>query len=297
MQKKNHTLLLGAHMSIAGGFEKAIERGESIGCTTIQIFTKSNRQWRAKNIELSDANKFKQALKASSIKIVVAHATYLINLGSPNNETRDKSVNALTQELQRCDLLGIPYLILHPGSHLNADKNTCISQIAAGIDKVFAEIPNTTTKLLLETMAGQGSSVGHTFEQIAKIIQLSSSKKRLGVCLDTCHVFAAGYNFGSYEQYNAMWDLFEKTIGLNKLKTIHINDSKKECGSRVDRHENIGKGKISLEAFSLLLNDERFFDIPKILETPKDNLEDDVKNITTLKALILKKNKQLLSMD
>lgn len=283
-KKKSH-LLLGAHMSISGGFEKAIERGTSIGCTTIQIFTKSNRQWHAKTITQEEAKLFRTAVKESDIHPIVAHATYLINIGAPDKTIESKSVKAVIDELERCAILGIPYLVLHPGSHVDTDEAACLERIAQNLDEIF-ETDASNTKILLEIMAGQGSSVCYSFDQIATIRKLSHHKGRIGVCFDTCHAFAAGYDFTTPHGYKAMWDEFESTIGLNHLYAIHINDSKKELGSHVDRHEDIGKGAIGLQVFKLLFNDPRFFDIPKILETPKDELEDDVRNMRTIKNLL-----------
>ncbi len=296
MTKKKRRLLLGAHMSIAGGLDQAIFRGESIGCTTIQIFTKSNRQWAAKKLTTVDIENFKTAQKESDISPVVAHSSYLINLGSPKKDISKKSTKALAIELQRCEELGIPYLVLHPGSCLASSEEKCIEQIAQNLDKALALAPG-KTMVLLETMAGQGSIIGYTFEQIAEIIKLTSNKKRVGACLDTCHVFAAGYEFDSKKKYKAMWDNFDATIGLKKLKAIHINDSEKACGTRVDRHADIGKGKISLEAFKLLFNDPRFFDIPKLLETPKESLTDDQRNINTIKKLLTPSTKKDLLVE
>lgn len=284
MQKK-HTLLFGAHVSISGGLEKAFQRGKSIGCTAIQIFTKSNRQWAAKPLTKNDIELFKQAHKSSPIKHVIVHASYLINIGSPNTDTHKKSVAALEKELKRCEQLGIRHLVLHPGSHLKTGEDECLKKVASSLDSIFEKIPG-NTMILLETMAGQGSSLCYVFEHIKKIMRYSSHKKRLGVCFDTCHAFAAGYDFRTPKTYEAMWKKFDKTIGLNKIKAMHINDSKKELGSRVDRHEDIGKGKIGTKAFSLLFNDERFFDVPKILETPAKTELDYVANMKTIKKLI-----------
>lgn len=292
---KKHTLLYGAHISIAGEIKLAIERGESIGCTAIQIFTKSNRQWHAKEITHEEALAFKQAWKKSSIKSVIAHAAYLINIGSPDKNIEHKSVSALKLEMERCVALDIPYLVLHPGSHANTDEQSCLKRIAHNLDQLFDTVPHCS--ILLETMAGQGSSVGYTFEHIAQIMQYSQHKKRLGVCIDTCHIFSAGYDLTTKKTYDLLWKNFDKIIGINKLKIIHINDSKQACGSRVDRHTDIGKGKIGLEFFELLFNDSRFFDVPKVLETPKDNLEDDKRNMETLVSLLSSKTKKLLGVD
>jgi len=293
MTKNKQQLLIGAHMSIAGGLDQALVRGKSIGCTTIQIFTKSNRQWAAKKLTDDDIEKFKKTQKEFGISPVVAHSSYLINLGSPKKDISEKSTDALAIELERCEALGIPYLILHPGSCLTSSEEECIKQIAQNLNKVFQRAPG-KTMVLLETMAGQGSIIGYKFEQLAQIIKLTKNKKRIGVCLDTCHVFAAGYDFRIKKKYEDMWKEFDKTIGLKKLKVIHINDSGRDLGARVDRHTDIGKGKIGLEGFKLLFNDPRFFDIPKLLETPKD-LADDKRNINTIKKLLTAKTKKELS--
>lgn len=285
--KKQHTLLFGAHMSIAGGIDKALDRGESIGCTAIQIFTKSNRQWHAKPLDAQEIALFKEKRKKSSIKSVIAHATYLINLGTSDKLLEKKSIDAVLIELKRCGDLEIPYLVLHPGSRGNTDEESCLERISDNLNKIFTETSE-KTDILLETMAGQGNSVCYTFEQIAEIIKNSRFKKRLGVCFDTCHAFVAGYDFGTEATYKKMWKNFDSIIGLNKLKAMHINDSKQSLGSRVDRHADIGKGKIDLNAFRMIFNDQRFATIPKILETPKTDLKEDLKNMETIFALIKK---------
>ncbi len=285
MTKKNPTLLLGAHISIAGGIHLAFERGESIGCTVMQIFTKNNRQWKSNPLTKEEIELYKKTAKQSSTKSVVAHATYLINIGSPDKVTEKKSVNAVIMELKRCDTLSIPYLVLHPGSHIKTNEESCIQQISNNLNKIFKATPG-KTMLLLEVMAGQGSVVCYTFEQIARVIKQSKYKRRLGVCFDTCHAFVAGYDFRTKKTYENMWKEFDRIIGLGKLKIIHINDSKKELGSRVDRHADIGKGKIQLNAFRLLFNDKRFFHIPKILETPQKNLDDHLRNMKKIYTLL-----------
>jgi deoxyribonuclease IV len=292
---KKHSFLYGAHMSIAGEPAKAIERGESIGCTAIQIFTKSNRQWHAKPITDKESENFKQTWKNSSIKSIIAHTSYLINIGSPNKELEHKSVHALGVEMERCTQLDIPYLVLHPGSHSNTDKEESLKRISTNLDHLFDQYPDCS--ILLETMAGQGTNIGNSFEQLAAIIKLSKHKRRLGVCLDTCHVFTAGYDLRDEKSYDQMWKQFDKVIGLEKLKAIHVNDSKKEIGSCVDRHTDIGKGKIGLKAFELLCNDPKLFDVPKILETPKDDLADDKRNMDVLLDLLDKKTRKLLHVE
>ncbi len=297
MATEKHTLLLGAHMSIAGGLEHAIFAGESIGCTAIQIFTHSNRQWHMKPLTEEAINLFKEAkTKSPLIKSVVVHASYLLNIGSHDKQIREKSQKALREELIRCEQLSIPYLIIHPGSSGTGDVTESINYIAEQLSKTFNEVPG-KSKILLENMAGQGSAVAATFEQLEAIRQKSEHRSRIGICFDTCHAFAAGYNFSTEQHYEQLWQNFDDIIGLNNLHAIHINDSKKECGSRVDRHEHIGKGKIGLEAFRLLMNDPRFFGVPKILETPKEHdLKEDIENLEILKNFLTPKTKDILNV-
>jgi deoxyribonuclease-4 len=296
---KKPSLLLGAHMSIAAGLEQAIIRGESIGCTAIQLFTKSNRQWKAKKLSEQDIDLFKQTVRASSIQKghIVAHAAYLINLGSSNAEVIKKSIAALIEEMQRCELLEIPYLVLHPGSNQTADTINCLETIVENLDTVLHQVPG-KTKIALETMSGQGTSVCYQLEHLAYIYKKSQFKNRLGICLDTCHIFTAGYDIRTTETYHDFWKLFDHILGIDLLKVIHVNDSKKDLGSRLDRHEDIGKGKIGLAGFSLLFNDERLFNVPKILETPKkEGLEEDAKNMKTIIDLLSKKTKQSYGLE
>lgn len=299
MTKKTiHTyaFLIGAHISISDGFSEAITQGESIGCTCMQIFTKSNRQWHAKTITDEEAQRFKKTWKDSSIKDVIVHSSYLINIGSPDARTAEKSTHALIEELHRCAQLGITYLVLHPGARLEGPEEECLKRIAHNLDKALEATP-TTTKILLETMAGQGSTVGATFKQLATIRDQVTHKRRVGYCLDTCHIFAAGYEFDTEKTYEALWYEFDKTLGLEHLKAIHMNDSKSERGSHVDRHESIGKGKIGTAAFKLLVNDPRFFNIIKVVETPKASLEDDRENIETLRGLLSAQTKKKLHVQ
>ncbi len=286
MAKKE--VLLGAHMSISGGLYKAIERGESIGCTTIQLFTKSNKQWYAKKLTDEDINLFKETLKASSLsKKIMVHSAYLINLASKNPDIVRKSITSLTHELERCELLDIPYLVLHPGAHTGRGEEEGITKITEGLDKVFSAVPG-ESMILLETSAGQGTSLGHTLKQLRDIYDQSSHKDRIGICVDTCHIFSAGYDISTPSGYNAFWDEYLKVLGIRLLKAIHLNDSKVACAARVDRHQKIGKGTIPLATFRLLMNDERFDSVPKILETPiiKDYLEEYQTELELLNSLI-----------
>ena len=216
---------------------------------------------------------------------MVAHTAYLINIGSPKKDIEIKSIQSLIAELDRCNKLSIPYLVLHPGAHLDTDEASCLERIIDNINGIFLDNPGSTT-ILLELMPGQGSTVCYTFEQLAYVSKHVHAKKRLGICLDTAHAWAAGYDFASKKTYVAFWEQFEQTLGIENLKAIHMNDSKNPLGSHIDRHETIGKGTIGLEAFNMLMNDERLFDIPKILETPKETLDDDIYNMKVLKELL-----------
>ena len=295
MKLSEKTLLIGAHMSIEGGLYRAPEKALSIGCTVLQLFTKSNRQWQAKPLSKEDCTLFKKSVKDAHIYSVVCHASYLINLASPNEQVRIRSINALVIELDRCHNLAIDYLVLHPGSSVGQEKEKGLELITQGLNEVFKKSPS-KTMVLLETMAGQGSSLGSRFEEIAILLKNNTDKKRLGVCLDTCHVFAAGYDLRDKPGYEKMWKNFDDIIGIKHLKAMHINDSKKDLGSCVDRHEDVGKGKIGENFFAFLFNDFRFFSIPKILETPKETLKDDVQNIKIIKGLLTQKTKKLLNL-
>ncbi|OQA35103.1 MAG: Endonuclease 4 [Candidatus Dependentiae bacterium ADurb.Bin331] len=285
--KKAKKLLVGAHMSIAGGLYKSIDRAQAVGGTCMQIFTKSNKQWASKRIDPESAQMFKERWKNSTISAVAVHASYLINIGSANHALRIKSIHALIDELQRCDLLGIPHLIVHPGAATNNSPVECINMIAQSINEIFEQFHGHAI-LVLENTAGQGSAVGTTLEQLAEIYKTIKHKKSIGFCIDTCHAFAAGYDISTQKGYELFWEQFDTLLGIEKLKAIHCNDSKKKVGSRVDRHEDIGKGELGIEPFRLLMNDERFYDIPKICETPKgdDEQAHDARNIEMLKNLV-----------
>ncbi len=281
--KEKRPLLLGAHMSIAGGIENAFYKGASIGCTAIQIFTHSNRQWAMKDLSAASIEAAKKAQRETDIEHVMVHASYLINLGSETASTVKQSISTLIKELDQCHKLNIPHLVLHPGGNSNAKVG--IDQISNGINEALEQSQNSTL-ILLETMAGQGSQVGYQFEQLASIKSKVYRKERIGFCLDTCHMWAAGYDFSTQKGYDATFKEFDTILGLSHLKAIHVNDSKQRLGSRVDRHADIGKGTIGLEAFRLLMNDDRLKSIAKILETPTKELEDFARNMNTLYKLI-----------
>jgi len=282
--------LLGAHVSIVGGFDKAVTRAESIGCTAFQIFLHSNRQWATKASDKHSIDRFHKTIEASSIQrsSVIVHASYLLNLASSQEETRNKSLELLLYNLEQCQELGITKFVLHPGSSTQGSPDQAIELIATGINRAFEKTENFITSIALENMAGQGSSRGRTLEELALIREKIDNKKKVGFCFDTCHAFAAGYTFGTSDSYNFFWQVFEKVIGVDNLLAFHLNDSKKPFDSRVDRHEHIGQGALGLEPFRLIMNDRRFTEIPKILETPSDgdDLASYEKNIKILRKLL-----------
>ncbi len=280
-------ILLGAHMSIAGGVDKAIERAIKIGCTTFQLFTKNSNQWKATPLNENIVQNYKRLLKLTKLKPVIAHDSYLINLCAKDKSILKKSREAFIEELRRCEILGIDYLNFHPGSHMGLGEEEGIKLIAESINIAHEKTKDFKVRSMIETTAGQGTSIGYRFEHIRKIIDLVEDKKRLAVCVDTCHIFAAGYDIRTEGGYIKTFIEFDQIIGLKYLKAFHVNDSKKGLGERVDRHEHIGKGKIGLNGFKFLMNDERFIDIPKILETPKgDDMKEDVINMRILKGLV-----------
>jgi len=285
IDKKN--LLLGAHTSTAGGVHTAIERAMKMRFTAIQIFTKNNNRWDAKPLEEEEIRKFKESLKKSDIKFVLTHSSYLINLCSQNKFTLKKSRNAFIDELKRCELLGIPHLNFHPGSHGGQGEKDGIKLIAESLNICHEKTKNHKVTSMLEATAGQGTTLGYRFEQLREIIDLVEDKKRMTVCIDTAHIFAAGYNIRDPQKYKKVIKEFDDIIGLKRLKCFHVNDSKKELGSRVDRHEQIGKGFIGKEGFTNIMNDKKLEKIPKILETPKGkDMKEDSKNIKVLLSLI-----------
>jgi deoxyribonuclease-4 len=278
---------IGAHMSIAGGVDRSIERGRSIGCETIQIFTKSNQQWRAKPLEPEEIARFQAARAASGIDPVFAHAAYLINLASSDDDVWERSLEAFAVELERCTALKLPFIVLHPGAHGGAGEDTGLSRVARALDECFSRQKDTDVLVLLETTAGQGSSVGGRFEHLAGIMDRSLHPERLGICFDTCHAFAAGYDIRTARGYDLTIAGLDHLIGLQHLKAVHLNDSRGELGGRLDRHAHIGMGQLGPEAFRLLLNDPRLRHLPMVLETPKGpDMKEDVVNLSTLRSLL-----------
>ena len=279
-------LLAGAHMSIAGGIYRAFERGRSADCRTIQVFLKNSNRWEAKPLTEQDRSLFRNAQKSTGIQPVLAHDSYLINLASPDNRLYKKSLNAFIEEMERAGFLGIPYLVLHPGSHMGSGVEGGIQRVARAINRAMDKVGPSVT-ILIENTSGQGNCIGHRFEHLAAILERIDNSERVGVCLDTCHLFAAGYDIRKEKDYRSTLREFDRLIGIKTIKAFHVNDSRKDLGSRVDRHCHIGHGLIGLEAFRCLVNDRRFRRIPKILETPKGpDMREDRMNLAKLKSLL-----------
>ena len=280
--------ILGAHMSMAGGYYRAVDAAHEHGCDCVQLFTKNNNQWRARPIEDQDVKLFQESLEKSGIRHTLSHSSYLINLASPQAELWKKSIDAMVIELQRADQLGIPYVVVHPGSFTSSSEQAGIKQIGKALDEIDRQTKSLGSCSLQETTAGQGTNLGWKFEQLAGMLEATRNPDRIGICLDTCHVFAAGYPMETEKQYRSMWRKFQRTVGIEKLKAFHLNDSKRGCGSRVDRHEGIGRGEMGLEPFRQLINDDRFCGLPMYLETPKGTYRRrpwDKINLETLRGL------------
>jgi deoxyribonuclease IV len=281
-------LLIGAHMSIEGGIYKAFERGHLAGCRTLQIFLKNSNRWKAKALSEDDRLLYRVAQKKTGIDPVVAHISYLVNLASPESSLWKKSIEAFIEEMERAHYLSVPCVILHPGAHMGAGEQEGMRRTADALKKALAEVAP-PVRILLENTAGQGSSIGHRIEQLAAILDFVPDSERIGICLDTCHLFAAGYDIRDEEGYLKTIDAVDRLIGISRIGAFHVNDCKKDLGSRIDRHEHIGRGLIGLEGFRALVNDSRFVRTPKILETPKGkDLKEDKINLATLRGLIVK---------
>lgn len=280
----------GAHMSIVGGHERAVVAAHDVGFQAVQVFTKNSNQWNAQALTTEQAASFRQAVVRTGIRDTVAHSSYLINLASPDDTLWERSIGAMVVEMQRCHQLGIRDLVVHPGAHMGAGEETGLSRIALAIDELHRRTQDLGVTIDLETTAGQGSSLGYRFEQLQSILELVADPRRLGVCVDTCHIFAAGYSLDLHERYDETIKQLDGTIGINRLRVWHLNDSCRECGSRVDRHAGIGAGKMGLEPFRHLVNDLRFRHLPMILETPKgieDGEDLDSRNLRILKQLVV----------
>ncbi len=281
--------ILGAHMSIAGGYHKAIERAVSAGCECVQVFTKNSNQWKAKDITQAEAERFHQAVRDSLLTHMVAHDSYLINLASPEDALWRRSVDAFIDELYRANTLGIPLVVTHPGSYTTGSEKRGLRRIVRALNEVHRRTRELETQCVLETTAGQGTALGWRFEHLAAILDGMEHPDRLGLCFDTCHVFAAGYSLNSEGDYQTTMDEFDRLVGVDKIRVFHLNDSRREQGSRVDRHAHIGRGKMGLEPFRHILNDHRFQGIPMILETPKSTATEenlDRVNLGTLQRLM-----------
>jgi deoxyribonuclease-4 len=287
---------LGAHLSIRGGLPRAVDRAGASGCESLQIFTKSAGQWRARPLPPEEIRAFRRRLRETGIRPAVAHGSYLINLAASDRGLRRQSVAALLEELDRAEALGLDGLVIHPGSFTSGSEDGGLRLIADGLAAIFEARPAGRTRLLLEHTAGQGTNLGHRFEHLASIIGALGGTPRVGVCLDTCHLLSAGYDICSEEGYERTFSDFGAIVGFRRLRLFHLNDSKKPCASRVDRHEHIGKGCIGLEPFRRLLNDRRFARLPMLLETPKLETREslrlsdvdpyDAKNLSVLRSLM-----------
>jgi len=276
-------------MSIAGGYYKAVEAAQRAGCDCVQVFTKNNNQWRAKPITEDDIERFRTALQEHGITHPLSHDSYLINLASPDDELWKKSIDALVVELQRAEMLGIPYVVAHPGAFTSSSEEAGLKRIALGLDEAHRQTNGCAAQCLLETTAGQGSNLGWKFEHLATILDGVCDPDRLGICFDTCHVFAAGYAMDTEKDYKATMRSLNQTVGVKQIKAFHLNDSLRPFGSRKDRHAGIGLGEMGLEPFRFLLNDRRFRKVPMYLETPKEGEKGenlDVMNLKTLRGLI-----------
>jgi deoxyribonuclease-4 len=281
--------LFGAHKSIAAGFHQAVRDAHALGCETLQVFTKAPSQWYGRDLTPEEICLFRRTLRETKLRCPIAHDSYLINLASPDEALYRRSVEAFIDELRRADRLGLRYLVTHPGACLDSGEEAGLERVAKALDEIHCRCPVLRVQVLLETTAGQGTTLGHRFEHLARILSLIAQPQRVGVCFDTCHVFAAGYALFPQREYRATMRAFDQVIGLRRLRVFHVNDSLREAGSRVDRHAHIGRGQLGLEAFRLLVNDRRFRSRPMILETPKEDGDEhamDAMNLAALRRLM-----------
>ena len=285
--------ILGAHMSIAGGYYRSAEQAAAVQCDCVQLFTKNNNQWRAKPITEDDADRFRSTVSALGLQGTLSHASYLINLGSPKDELWEKSIDALTVEVKRATQLGIPHVVFHPGSFTTSSEAEGLTRISRALDKIHEDTDPSGAMLLLENTAGQGSNLGWDLAHLGAILSGVKVPERIGICIDTCHAFAAGYELAEPEKYEVTMETLNEAVGLEKVLAFHLNDSKGAFGSRKDRHEMIGEGEMGLEPFRNLLNDPRFQSIPMYLETPKGERagkDHDAINLATLRDLVVDKH-------
>lgn len=276
--------LLGAHMSIAGGLYRALERGRATGCSVVQLFLKNQVRWTGKPLGDADVRRFTKAQRATGVRMVFAHSTYLINLASPAEAGWTRSVDAFRDELERAEALGLPFVVIHPGSHKGSGLAAGIGRIVTALDRLTARTQGYRVRIVLENTAGAGDTVGARFEDLQAIRERVAAPERLGICLDTCHLFAAGYDIRTPGGYAGTMEACERTVGTESVLAFHLNDAKQGLGSGLDRHEHIGRGAIGLGAFRRLLNDPRFGEIPMVLETPKGDRW-DIRNLRTLRRL------------
>ncbi len=278
--------LLGAHVSAAGGVENAPARGTAINADAIQIFTANQNQWFPKEPGEENSKEYRKAMKKELPQMTISHASYLLNMGSPEEKKLNMSRRAFLSELDRCDACGVEYVVFHPGSHMKTDEKECLSRISESLNYCLDKRPDGEVTVLIENTAGQGTNVGFRFEHLIGIIEGVEKKDRMGVCFDTQHGFASGYDIRTEKGWKETFDEFDKTVDLKWLKAFHINDSKKEFGSRVDRHESIGKGLLTMETFWCLVNDDRFTELPMLLETPVDDPSEYAVEIELLRGLV-----------
>jgi deoxyribonuclease-4 len=273
-------------MSIAGGLHLALERGAALGCFAVQIFVKNQRQWAARPLGDDEARAFRAARRSTGVRAVFAHASYLINLASPDPIAWERAVSFFTDELERAEALGLACVAIHPGSHLGTGVETGLDRVATAVREVLRRTRGYRVRVALENTAGGGGSVGRTFGELGALLRRLQGARRVGVCLDTCHLFAAGYDIRSPAGYHAAMDECAREVGMSRVLAFHLNDARAPLGSGLDRHEHIGRGYLGLPAFRLLLNDPRFATVPKVLETPKDpEPEADLRNLATLRGL------------
>lgn len=276
-------------MSIAGGHDRAIRAAAAVGFASVQLFTKSTNQWAARPLEAEGLDRFRAAVAECGIHWLVGHNSYLINLASPDDALRRRSIDAMTEELHRAEALGLADLVIHPGAHMGQGDEVALDRVAGSLDEVHRRTRGFAVRIALETTAGQGTCLGHRFEHLGRIVAGVAEAERLSVCVDTCHVFAAGYSFAESSSYNAMIDELDRAVGLDRVRVWHLNDSLRDCGSRVDRHAGIGRGRMGLDPFRQVVNDRRFAAVPMILETPKgteNGRELDAVNLETLRSLL-----------
>ncbi|MDF1591943.1 MAG: deoxyribonuclease IV [Desulfobacterales bacterium] len=280
--------LLGAHFSIAKGLHNALLEAAAYDCNALQLFTKNASTWKERTLSGDEIKQFEAARATTGIHCIASHASYLINLAGPDKKKQEMSVGALSGELIRSSQLRIPYVVLHPGSHMGAGEQAGIARVADGVNRIFSDTSGIAARLLFETTAGQGASVGHRFEQLAQLLHKVENKKGIGICLDTSHIFAAGYDLRTQRMYRQTMAVFDAVVGRRHLYVIHLNDSKKGLGSKIDRHEHIGRGEIGMPAFGFVMNDAALADVPKIIETPKaaQGKDWDAANLKCLRGLV-----------